>query len=423
MRTTDWFAIYRPCSRDSIAKMLGGVGVGKGLNIKGKSAQKNRLSGFVPFLQIHNNDHKKDVEASPKDARCRIFFKNVMAREEAMGALNKVMREGDGRTGEALEVAVMQIWPVDEPYAPTCFGLDVPEPVVREAYIMRPDLSPIIGWETGRPSVPEFMDMNLHGIREDSYPKVVLYQYDLSDPMNPHGLLIAYAESAPQPRVKPVCSDFDTFTVGSRGMRYDAMPEEQCSLIHWELDQLEAVLQKAPHESTSWTGHWLRVIKEAEEGGMHPNYPSRFGFGEPTSTRLISDVVDATQQCGAVRHGAECFNFWFPQELDRDYLIVWDGYTDSNWTPELSAALPWRQAKENEVRQFLIDRAREGYSFPLNPIWPVRNPGWYDVLQALMYGRETRENLDKWFPPDSGIVAKIETLRKAYPRGFTPASK
>ena len=84
MRTTDWFAIYRPCSRDSIAKMLGGVGVGKGLNIKGKSAQKNRLSGFVPFLQIHNNDHKKDVEASPKDARCRIFFKNVMAREEAM---------------------------------------------------------------------------------------------------------------------------------------------------------------------------------------------------------------------------------------------------------------------------------------------------------------------------------------------------
>ena len=80
--------------------------------------------------------------------------------------------------------------------------------------------------------MPEFMDMNLHGIREDSYPKVVLYQYDLSDPMNPHGLLIAYAESAPQPRVKPVCSDFDTFTVGSRGMRYDAMPEEQCSLIH-----------------------------------------------------------------------------------------------------------------------------------------------------------------------------------------------
>ena len=61
-----------PRSRDSIAKMLGRVGVGKGLNIKGKSAQKNRLSGFVPFLQIHDNAHKVLVEASPKDARTKV---------------------------------------------------------------------------------------------------------------------------------------------------------------------------------------------------------------------------------------------------------------------------------------------------------------------------------------------------------------
>ena len=33
--TSSWFVVYRPCSRDSIAKMLGRVGVGKGLNIKG----------------------------------------------------------------------------------------------------------------------------------------------------------------------------------------------------------------------------------------------------------------------------------------------------------------------------------------------------------------------------------------------------
>ena len=41
--STSWFAVYRPCSRDSIAKMLGTTAVGKGLNIKGKSAKKNRL--------------------------------------------------------------------------------------------------------------------------------------------------------------------------------------------------------------------------------------------------------------------------------------------------------------------------------------------------------------------------------------------
>ena len=36
------FAVYRPTSRDAIAKMLSGIAVGKGLNVKGKSA---KLSG------------------------------------------------------------------------------------------------------------------------------------------------------------------------------------------------------------------------------------------------------------------------------------------------------------------------------------------------------------------------------------------
>ena len=40
LRQTSWFAVYRPCSRDSIAKMLERVGVGKGLNVKGKSAKR-----------------------------------------------------------------------------------------------------------------------------------------------------------------------------------------------------------------------------------------------------------------------------------------------------------------------------------------------------------------------------------------------
>ena len=31
---SSWFAVYRPCSRDSIAKMLGTTGVGKGLNVR-----------------------------------------------------------------------------------------------------------------------------------------------------------------------------------------------------------------------------------------------------------------------------------------------------------------------------------------------------------------------------------------------------
>ena len=36
--------------------------------------------------------------------------------------------------------------------------------------------------------------MNLHAIRGSSEPKIVLYQYDAKEEMNPHGLLVAYAE-------------------------------------------------------------------------------------------------------------------------------------------------------------------------------------------------------------------------------------
>ena len=45
------------------------------------------------------------------------------------------------------------------------------------------------------------------------------------DPMNPLGLLVAYAER----QLKPVVSDFDTFTVGSRGMSYEPTPPKQAS--------------------------------------------------------------------------------------------------------------------------------------------------------------------------------------------------
>jgi len=400
---TSWFAVYRPCSRDSIAKMLGGVGVGKGLNIKGKSAQKNRLSGFVPFLQISENQHKRMVETSPANARTKIFYKNVMAREEALAALTKVLRE----IGHQLDIAVPNIFVIRD-YEPASFGLDVPEGLIREAYIMRPDITPTVGWETGRPSVPQFMDMNLHGVRGNSIPQVCLYQYDLSDPMNPLGLLIAYAEAA----VKPVCSDFDTFTVGSKGMKYEPLPPEQVSLIEWELSWAEDVIRDAQSDTKNWTKHWLDVIKREDARGFHPNLPE-FGFGDPTSSRLIVDVVNTVRSCGAVRHGAECFNFYFPQELDKDFLIIWEGFSDP----------VWRTFSEVDLRRFLIERVREGYSFPINPVWPVRDCGWYEVFSALQESSSAAQAMEAWYPKESGLREKISSLHQKYPRGFEPMAK
>ena len=403
---TQWFAVYRPCSRDSIAKMLGTTGVGKGLNVKGKSAKKNRLSGFVPFLQISDNAHKAAVEAAPKAARTHVYYRNVIARQTAEQLLNEVMAEADGLD---IEERVIRVIPDCEPQS---FGLDVPEPVLKEAYIMRPDLTPVIGWETGRASEPAFMDMNLHSVRDGARgattPNVVLYQFDLSDPMNPHGLLIAYAEEYNgRLGVKPVCSDFDTFTVGSRGMAYhDPLPPEQCDLLHWALRHTGRLLDEPSPKG--WMSRWLEVLKEEAGKGFHPSL-SKFGFGDPTSYGLIGKVVEATASCGAVRHGAECFNFFFPQDLDDEYLIVWDGFQNP----------PWRAAKEPEVRDFLLARCRDGYSFPLNPVWPIRDKGWFDVLTALRANPEGQRNLNVWYN-DPTVLQRIEELHAKHPSGFRP---
>jgi len=385
---TAWFAVYRPTSRDAIAKMLSGKAVGKGLNVKGKSAKKNRMSGFVPYLQISKEEHKYMIEESSPSNRLTIYYVTKAACSLALTTLQEI--EGAAETIK---------W-IDR-FQPDVYGLEMPEHVMRKAYILAQNITFLSGWETGRQSEPAFMDMNLHAVCGQSEPEVVLYQMDSENPMNPHALLIAYAEAT----VKPVVSDFDTFTIGSRGMQYAPLPEDQQHLACWALDNTEKILG-SPSKS-SWNSRWLEVLKEANEKGFHPTLP-KYGFGDKTSYHLIEAVVDATRESGAVRHGAECFNFYFPQELDEDYLVVWEEFPDK----------PWQYMDEDDLREFLLERVDEGYSFPLNPVWPVRDTGWYEVYEALWENEDTRGQLLAWYPPESGIKEKIEAIHERFPDCF-----
>lgn len=397
--STHWFAVFRPTSRDAIAKMLGGLAVGKGLNVKGKSAKKNRLSGFVPFLQISDNAHKERIEKLPEDSLVRVFYKTQVAREHARTVLMAAKQKLDRarRAGGRGSYPDMSL---DDRYAPSAHGLVVPGPLLYEVYITRPDLSPVVDWETGRNSEPGYMDMNLHAVCERSEPQIVLYQHDEGEAMNPRGLLIAYAEKS----VKPVVSDFDAFLVGSKGMCYESLPEDQACRMAWTLDRVADILQTPSEES--WTSRWFEVLKTA----VKPESRNRlkYGFGDPTSIRLIGDVVSQTSPCGAVRHGAECFNFNFPLELDDEYLVVWEGFTDK----------PWNYMSELELRSFLIDRANGGYCFPLNPVWAVRDPGWYDVLDALRTRPANQANLECWYPASCGILGRVDDIHARHREGF-----
>eukprot|EP00435_Cladocopium_sp_Y103_P024987 s2612_g6.t1 len=399
---THWFAVYRPASRDAIAKMLSGIAVGKGLNVKGKSAKLNRLSGFVPFLQISQESDKADVTPSPSDARTTIYFASGELRQRAAGHLQSLMESED------LEIEDPRIIPLDA--YPATPGLNVPEPLLRFAFIDKPDIQPAVGWETGRISSPAFMDMNLQAVRGDSKPQVVLFQYDQDNALNPHGLLIAYAETT----VKPVVSDFDTFTVGSRGMAYSRLRSDQADLAMWALRHTEQLLRKPL--ASSWTSRWLEVLKSAHDEGFHPEIPP-YGFGDATSYRLIEGIVDATCESGAVRHGAECFNFYFPQELDVNFLVVWEGFCEGYDDK------PWAYMDEGELREFLQKRVAENYAMPLNPIWCVRDEGWYKVLEAQMANPSCSEALKAWYPEGSGILEKIQELNKEFPQGLQQADQ
>lgn len=403
---TEWFAVYRPTSRDAIAKMLAKKAVGKGLNVKGKSAKKAHLSGYVPFLQIHTDEHRQLIEESPPDTRVTIFYQTAESRDFAMAQCQKILWQevSLGLVGDPMLSLI-------DTYG-DMYGLELHERVMREAYIETQNLAFLVGWDTGRKSVPSFMDMNLHALRGDMQPKVVLYQYDSQHAMNPHGLLMAYAEDC----VKPVVSDFDTFTVGSKGMDYDEpLPREQWELALHSLEGTESILREQETQAegeenlkTNWTDQWIEVLRHQKETGYEVVLP-QYGFGDPTSYGLIKSVVQASKDTGAVRHGAECFNFHFPQELDHTYLVVWEGFVED---------LPWRYFKEDELRDFLLERVEEGFIFPLNPVWAVRDQGWFDVFQAVLASSGAQKQVHSWYPPESGIIEKVQELHERFPAGF-----
>ena len=148
-------------------------------------------------------------------------------------------------------------------YAPDCYGIELPDRLLWAACVTDRDISRPEGSEyyTGRVSEPAFQDMNFKAIwktqkkkrgAKSDLPRVVLWQTCTGGPdgdndgvMDARGLIMAYEENG---RVLPVVSDFDCFTVGTRGVQYDSkLPAEQADLVSWEISQISSILDEEKH--------------------------------------------------------------------------------------------------------------------------------------------------------------------------------
>jgi len=112
-----------------------------------------------------------------------------VTRRASLSSLEKAARGGGERSRKNKHNSPVTMI-LDYIESSGVWGLELPLSLVWEMCVVRPDITPPEGWETGRPSEPAFMGMNLHTLCVPSKPTVVLYQYaeEPSDPtLPPHG--------------------------------------------------------------------------------------------------------------------------------------------------------------------------------------------------------------------------------------------
>ena len=113
--------------------------------------------------------------------------------------------------------------------------------------------------------------------------------------------------------MKPVVSDFDCFLTGTRGVKYEKpIPNDQVDLVKWSVENISNVLdeQNASQPTKGWMESWFGVLKKAAMKGFYPKTP-KYGNGDPRSYKIIEVAVSRLNETGCVRHGAECFNYFF----------------------------------------------------------------------------------------------------------------
>lgn len=460
---TSILTVWRPCSNDAMRKMMEGTGVGKGLDIKGKSAQQGSLSAFVPFLQIHDEADKRRIQRISSDASMRVYYGSRGARDYVIDVLKTYLADqatnGDSEMDsheehnaqmKAKNVLPTRMKTMDKYSHRGWFGLEMSQQLFWNATVVPAKINRKgTGTETGRPSTPGFQDANMKTLKvacasvPKPSPMPVVVQYNTfghkqqnatqegstdgddmdvtenesgprwASALDPLYLVMAYEEIG---TVTPVVSDFDGFLLGWRreALWFGCnLPRDQEELMLWCIDQIERILdENVEHGSSNtdtWTCRWLDVLKRETVKGLHPEIPE-YGFGDPKSYSIMEQAALRLKNTGAVRHGSECFNYYFPQEIDDVFLLISDTLRP----------VPWRYVNVQELQTILSSKIAEGFVFPLNPKWILCDSGWKKLYDELMESDALYADLSKdvWYPPFSGVRERIESIFKRHPHGF-----
>jgi hypothetical protein len=80
-----------------------------------------------------------------------------------------------------------------------------------------------------------------------------------------------------------------------------------------------------------------------------------------------------------------------------------------------------RYVDEAGLTEILSQKIDQGFTFPLNPKWVLSDANrWYELYQKLLMSdkEETRQSMNIWFPPESGVREQIERVHALRPEGF-----
>lgn len=420
--------VWRPCSNHAMRKMMEGTGVGKGLDIKGKSAKTGLLSAYVPFLQISEENDKRKIMPIPFAARLRVYFPTEPGRQQMLKKLKEFCVDFETSEDEVTATASEQasgLLLLDE-YQPTHYGIEVGQLLFWHAVVVPQDITrtddpETDGTATGRASSPGFQDANMDTLKKatkgaakrGNSPLPVILQYDKDRPMRPQTFIVAYEENG---TVTPVVSDFDCFLLGWRreALWFGCnLPRQQEDLMMWCVDKIEEILSDCHKSADTWTVRWMEVKKRAALSGNISFDSPPYGYGDPKSYGIMEKAALRLKGTGAVRHGSECFNYAFPQEIDETFLLISDTLDK----------VPFRYLKVNELQDLLLTKIAEGFVFPLNPKWILCDPGWKKVYDYLMDSEALYADTcrDVWYPTSLGIRDRISSICNKYPDGFTRA--